>query len=102
MVVFCILATLREAQFAQTTTWHPPPPSQCIKNVDVECVWEASTSVMHGPGHAPGILTRCMWPSPAASALWWPLQQALGPTELGGGTWEQSNEHRAVVSNENP
>jgi len=44
-VVFCSLATLREAWFAQTTTWHTPSPPQGIKNVDVECVWEASTSV---------------------------------------------------------
>jgi len=101
-VVFCSLATLREACFAQTMTWDTLSPPQGIKNVDVECVWEASTCVMHGPGHTPGIRTRCMLPSTAVSALWWPPKRALGPTELGGGTWERNNAHRAVVSNENP
>jgi len=102
MVVFCILATLREAWFPQTPTWPPPPPSQCIKNDDAECVWEASTSVMHGPGRGPGILKRCMWPSSTALRLWCPPGQALGTTALRDGTWERSNAHQPVVSNENP
>jgi len=58
MVLFRILATLRDAQCDQTTTWHPPTPSQCIRIADDKCVREDSTSVMHASGRAPGLQTK--------------------------------------------
>ena len=58
MVLFHILATLRDATFAQTTTWHNRTPFQCIRIADDKSVREASMSVMHASCRAPGLQTR--------------------------------------------
>jgi len=102
MLVFSNVAAMGVAKFARTTTWYTSPPSQCTRIAHVECVREASTSVMHASGHAPGILTTCLWPSVAESAFWCPPKKPLRRTTVGGEMGEHTNPPPATASNANP
>jgi len=60
MVLFHFLATLRDARFAQTTTWHNRTPFKTIRIADDKRVWKASMSVTHASCRAPGLQTSLM------------------------------------------